>query len=86
MTTKIKGPGLSGGRDYEAIAVELVRALRGSRSRARLSQRLGYRSNVVQRWESRRSFPTAARFLELHQQLEPQRLNCFEAFFRRRPT
>ena len=51
-----------------------------------MSQRLGYRSNVVQRWESRRSFPTAARFLELHQQLEPRRLGCFEAFFRRRPT
>lgn len=84
--TKISAAGVPPERDYTAIAVELVRALRGSRSRARLSQRLGYRSNVVQRWESRRSFPTAARFLELHQELEPQRPNCFEAFFRRRPT
>ena len=84
--TKITASSAAEVRDYEAIAVELVRALRGSRSRARLSQRLGYRSNVVQRWESRRSFPTAARFLELHQKLEPKRLSCFETFFRRRPT
>jgi transcriptional regulator with XRE-family HTH domain len=79
-------PQAASGRDYERIAVELVRAVRGPRSRARLSQRLGYRSNVVQRWESRRSFPTAARFLALRQKLDPERPSCFEAFFRRRPA
>jgi transcriptional regulator with XRE-family HTH domain len=72
--------------DYERIAIELVRALRGRRSCARLSQRFGYRSNVVLRWESGRSFPTAARFLRLHHALYPRRKNCFEAFFWRRPS
>jgi transcriptional regulator with XRE-family HTH domain len=76
----------SSSRDYERIAVELVRSLRGQRSRAQLSHRLGFRSNVVQRWESRRSFPSAARFLALHQKLDPKRPSCFETFFRRRPT
>ena len=51
---------------YETTAVELVRALRGQRSCAELSRRIGYRSNIVHRWESRHSWPTAARFLEAH--------------------
>jgi transcriptional regulator with XRE-family HTH domain len=66
--------------------VELVRALRGRRSCARFSQRLGYRSNVVLRWESRRSFPTAARLLSLHAALFPKKESCFSAFFRRQPA
>jgi transcriptional regulator with XRE-family HTH domain len=85
-STKSTPPSSAPERDYERIAVELVRALRGQRSRAQLSQRLGYRSNAVQRWESGRSFPTAARFLALHQKLEPKRPSCFETFFRRRPA
>ena len=36
----------------EAIAADLVRALRGGRTQAELSRRLGYRSNIVHRWES----------------------------------
>jgi hypothetical protein len=47
-------------RNYEAVARELVRALRGKRSQAQLSRRLGYRSNVVFDWEAGRRFPTAA--------------------------
>ncbi len=46
--------------DYEAIAADLVRALRGRRSQTAFSRRLGYKSNVVYRWESRRAWPTAA--------------------------
>jgi DNA-binding transcriptional ArsR family regulator len=37
--------------------------LRGRRSRAAFSQRLGYGSNVVHRWESAAAWPSAARFL-----------------------
>lgn len=56
---------------YETTAAELVAALRGRRSRAELSRRMGYRSNIVHRWESQHSWPTAARFLELHRRLRP---------------
>jgi transcriptional regulator with XRE-family HTH domain len=66
--------------------VELLRALRGTRSRAELSRRLGYRSNVVHRWETRRSWPTAARFLQVHRRLTPGSAPCFERFFQRPPT
>lgn len=41
------------------VARELFRALRGSRSQAALSRRLGYRGNVVSDWEAGRRFPTA---------------------------
>ena len=46
--------------DYEAIAGELVRALRGRRSQTALSRRLGHRSNVVYAWEHGRRFPHAS--------------------------
>ena len=44
---------------YTRVAAELVRALRGRRSQAALSKRLGYRSNPVTDWEHGRRFPTA---------------------------
>jgi transcriptional regulator with XRE-family HTH domain len=49
--------------DYEAIAAELLRALRGNRSQRAFAQRLGYQSNTVYSWESKRASPTAARAL-----------------------
>lgn len=51
------------GLDYESLASELIRALRGSRSQMAFSRRLGRSSNVVYAWESGRSFPTAAETL-----------------------
>ena len=48
--------------DYEKLAVELVRELRGRRSQSAFSRRLGYRSNAVHAWEAGRAFPTAASF------------------------
>jgi transcriptional regulator with XRE-family HTH domain len=53
--------------DPEALAKELVRALRGKRSQVALSRRLGCQSNVVYAWESGRRWPTAATFLRLAQ-------------------
>lgn len=50
--------------DYEQLASELARALRGKRSQLQLSRRLGYKGNVIYTWESGRCFPTAARFLQ----------------------
>ena len=47
-------------RPHDRIASQLIRALRGRRSQAQLSRRLGYASNVVFDWETGRRFPTAA--------------------------
>ncbi len=51
--------------DFEDVAAELLRALRGKRSQAALSRRLKYRSNVLHAWEAGRRWPTAARFFAL---------------------
>lgn len=48
--------------DYEGLARELVRALRGRRSQVALSRRLGFGTNVVYAWESGRRWPAAALF------------------------
>jgi transcriptional regulator with XRE-family HTH domain len=52
-------------RDYPLLARELIRALRGRRSQAQASRRLGYASNVVFDWEAGRRFPTAAGTLRM---------------------
>ena len=52
-------------RDYATLSTELLRALRGKRSQAQLSRRLGFASNVVFDWESGRRQPTAAKALFL---------------------
>ena len=46
--------------DYEQLAKEFLRALRGDRSQVAWSRRLGYRSNVAYTWEKGRRWPTAA--------------------------
>lgn len=66
---------------YEDVAAELIRALRGRRSRADVSRRLGYRSNIVHRWELKHSWPTASRFLEMHRRLRPTAPSWIEQFF-----
>lgn len=49
--------------DYEALARQLMRALRGSRSQQAFSRRLGYSTNVAYAWESGRRSPTASEAL-----------------------
>jgi len=49
--------------DYESLAAEWLRALRGRRSQAAFSRRLGFRTNVVHTWEAQRRWPTASRAL-----------------------
>jgi transcriptional regulator with XRE-family HTH domain len=51
--------------DHEALAKELIRALRGRRSQVALSRRLKRRSNVLYAWEAGLRAPTAAGFLDL---------------------
>jgi len=50
--------------DMELLAAEFVRALRGRRSQAAFSRRLGFQTNVVHTWEAQRRWPTASRALE----------------------
>src|SRR5688572_13348783 len=74
------------GDSSDAIAADLVRALRGRRSQAELSRRLGYRSNIVQRWEPGRCWPTASAFLRACQRTRPELARCYERFFQRKPA
>jgi transcriptional regulator with XRE-family HTH domain len=50
--------------DFERLASDWLRALRGKRSQLAFSRRLGYRSNVVARWENHYCWPTAAGTLQ----------------------
>ena len=68
-----------------AIAVDLVRAVRGRRSRPDFSRRAGYRSNVVRRWEVAESWPTAAAFLQACTRVRPTTRELFAQFLRRAP-
>jgi hypothetical protein len=69
----------------ERVSRELVRALRGRRSRVELSRRLGYRSNIVRRWEAGECFPSAADFLRACTRLRPRVALLFAGFFQRVP-
>ena len=64
------------------IAAEWLRALRGKRSQAAFSRRLGYRSNIAARWESRRCFPTAHSALMAAGKSGLDVRACLRGFFR----
>lgn len=49
--------------DWDRAAREMVAGLRGARSRALLSRRLGYKTNTVSDWEAGRRHPTAGEYL-----------------------
>jgi len=72
--------------DYERLAAELLRALRGKRSRPGFSRYLGFRSNVVQRWETRECWPTAARFFEICSRLRIDVKASVAEFLRQEPA
>jgi len=72
--------------DWEAIAAEWVRELRGKRSRAAFSRHLGYQSNVVHRWESGSAWPTAARFLASCARCGKDVHAAYAAFFLKAPS
>ena len=71
--------------DYETLARELVRALRGSRSQVALSRRLGYASNVAYAWEAGRRWPTAAEFFRMASRVGVDVEAAIVGFFRGRP-
>lgn len=72
--------------DFEALASELIRALRGARSQAATSRRLGYRSNVVRTWEAGRRFPTASRFFWICGRLGVAPNQALRAFYTAAPS
>jgi transcriptional regulator with XRE-family HTH domain len=49
--------------DFDVLAAQLMRALRGKRSQTAFSRRLGYSTNVAYAWEAKRRAPTAAEML-----------------------
>jgi transcriptional regulator with XRE-family HTH domain len=66
--------------NWNHVARELVAGLRGSRSRALLSRRLGFRSNTVSDWEAGRRFPTASEFLRICERLRVDVDGAFRRF------
>lgn len=72
--------------DYPQISREFVRALRGRRSQAALSRRLGYSTNVAYAWESGRNFPTAADTLRLARACGVDVIRALTEFNRQKPA
>ncbi|HEX6244694.1 MAG TPA: helix-turn-helix transcriptional regulator [Polyangiales bacterium] len=68
--------------DHRKLAAEWLRALRGKRSQRAFAQRLGYRSNVLSRWESGSAFPTAAEAMDVARQSGVDVRACLQRFFR----
>jgi transcriptional regulator with XRE-family HTH domain len=71
--------------DFERLAAELLRALRGKRSQQAMCRRLGARSNVVHQWERGHSFPTASRALEVAARVGVDVGQAFRDFYRTSP-
>jgi DNA-binding phage protein len=71
--------------DCDRLSAELLRALRGKRSRPGFSRYLGYRSNVVQRWETRACWPTAADFFAICARLRIDVRAALASFLRSEP-
>jgi len=72
--------------DLERVASDLIRALRGRRSQTAMSRRLGYRSNVVYRWESGRAWPTASAAMRAARRLGVDLEAGLRRFYRGEPA
>jgi DNA-binding phage protein len=71
--------------DYDQMASELIRALRGKRSQLAFSRRLGFRTNVVHTWEAQRRWPTASRSLKVAQRAGVDPKAALTRFYRTVP-
>jgi transcriptional regulator with XRE-family HTH domain len=71
--------------DTAELARQLVRAVRGRRTQAAFSRRIGCRSNVLYTWEAGRRFPTARRFFEVAQRAGIDAGAALGNFLRSRP-
>lgn len=70
--------------NYEILAQNVVRALRGKRSQVAFSRRLGYRTNVAYPWEAGRRFPTAAELFRAAKRIGIDVRAAITPFFRPR--
>jgi hypothetical protein len=71
--------------NYESLARDLLRALRGQRSQVGFSRRLKYRSNVAYLWESGRNWPTASTALWAAERTGVNVRGAIERFYRTPP-
>ena len=71
--------------DFEQLAAELLRGLRGKRSQQALCRRVGAKSNVVHQWERGHSFPTASRALQVAARVGVNVPEAFREFYRTAP-
>lgn len=71
--------------DYPRIAGDFIREVRGRRSQAAFSKRLGYRTNVSYLWEAGRSHPTAANALAAAARTGIDVREALADFYLRRP-
>ena len=72
--------------DFDALAANWLRFLRGKRSQRAFSNRLGYSSNIAYRWESQVCFPTAAETLALSARFSPQARQPLDTFLSSAPS
>lgn len=72
--------------DFELLAAELLRGLRGKRSQQALCRRLGAKSNVVHQWERGHSFPSASRALQVAARVGVDVPAAFREFYRTVPA
>jgi transcriptional regulator with XRE-family HTH domain len=74
-------------RDYEQLGAELIRAWRGERSLAAFSRRLGSQGgSMVQNWEAKRRWPTAARALWCAERVGVDVCEALRTFYGRPPA
>lgn len=71
--------------EYQPIAAQLLRALRGQRSQAAANRKLRARSNVLYTWESGRRWPTAARFFVFAERMGIDVRASLRRFYGREP-
>ncbi len=72
--------------NYEELASEIVRSLRGHRSQVAFSRRLKYKSNVSYLWESGRNWPTAAVFFWAASRVGLSGIEALANFYRTPPA
>ena len=72
--------------DTAELARQLVRAVRGRRTQAAFSRRIGCQSNVLYTWESGRRYPTARRFFEVASRAGIDVGAALSGFLRSRPS
>ncbi len=72
--------------DYERLAAEFLRALRGKRTQRAACRKLGARSNVVHQWERGNSFPSASKTLWVASKLGIDVPSALAEFYRVPPA